>query len=191
MTKSELRKIFRRRGASLTRTETAELSRQIADKLFGSVQLAGVGTLHCFILIEKFNEIDTSLIFDRVWSDFPSIRTAVPRINPSNGELENYLYDAQTPLIENRWGIREPVSGEMIAPSELDIVLVPLLCFDESGHRVGYGKGFYDKLLSICRPDCRKLGLSFFPPVLKITDTAPHDIQLDACITPERMFSFS
>ena len=67
---------------------------------------------------------------------------------------------------------------------------MPLLCFDAAGHRVGYGKGFYDKFLSKCRPDCTKIGLSYFPPVEAIAATGGHDIMLDICVTPEKTYQF-
>ena len=71
-------------------------------------------------------------------------------------------------------------------PSEVDVVLVPGLAFDEGGHRVGYGRGFYDRFLALCRPDCLKVGLSYFEPISQITDIHAGDIRLDLLITPER-----
>jgi 5-formyltetrahydrofolate cyclo-ligase len=70
-------------------------------------------------------------------------------------------------------------------------VIVPLLCFDRRGHRVGYGKGFYDRYLQKCRPDCIKAGLSFFDPVDLIDDTYADDIPLDICVTPSETFRFN
>ena len=70
------------------------------------------------------------------------------------------------------------------------MVLVPLLGFDERGHRVGYGKGFYDRFLAECNPKIQKIGLSLFEPVAQIDDTSDFDIPLDACITPNRIWYF-
>ena len=61
----------------------------------------------------------------------------------------------------------------------IDMVLVPGLCFDGDGHRVGYGKGFYDRFLKTCRPDCIKIGLSYFEPVESIDDVHEGDVRLD------------
>ena len=69
-------------------------------------------------------------------------------------------------------------------------MIVPLLCFDARGHRVGYGKGYYDRFLQKCRPDCIKAGLSFFPPVKKIDDIHVADVQLDLVVTPNETFYF-
>lgn len=70
------------------------------------------------------------------------------------------------------------------------MVLVPLLCIDREGYRVGYGKGFYDKFLARCRPDCKTVGLNYFPPVERIDDVAEHDIRLDHAVNPDEVYSF-
>jgi 5-formyltetrahydrofolate cyclo-ligase len=65
-----------------------------------------------------------------------------------------------------------------------------LLAFDLQGQRVGYGKGYYDKFLKTCRPDCAKIGLSLFDPEKEITSTTTLDVPLNLCITPARVFKF-
>ena len=93
-------------------------------------------------------------------------------------------------LVENRWGIAEPVGAPEVRPQQLDAVLIPLLAFDETGHRVGYGKGFYDRFLAECRPDALRIGVSLEPPVPRITDAWDGDVRLHACLTPERVWRF-
>ena len=190
MTKAELRKKCLDERGSLSVDEMEAGSRLIAVRFFERFDLSEVRNLHCFISIKKFNEIDTSLIFKRIWKDFPSIRTSAPRLDREHNELKHYVYKSETKLLENVWGIREPESGEVINALEFDLVIVPLLCFDKRGYRVGYGKGFYDKFLGKCRSECLKVGLSFFPAVDRIDDVAEHDIPLDACITPEKVYPF-
>jgi 5-formyltetrahydrofolate cyclo-ligase len=65
------------------------------------------------------------------------------------------------------------------------MVLIPLLAFDKAGHRVGYGKGFYDRFLADCRPDVQKVGLSLELPIESITDPNPFDVPLDAVVMPD------
>lgn len=161
-----------------------------ADRFFSLFDLKAVKTLHCFISIPKFNEVDTSIFFERIWSEFPNVRTAAPRVNRKADRLEHLFYGAQTPLTENSWGIREPAGEEKADPEEIDLVLVPLLCFDERGYRVGYGKGYYDRFLEQCRPDCRKVGLSYFPPADLIADIHDGDVRLDSCVTPAAVYNF-
>ena len=190
MIKSQLRSIYVRKRNLLSVRETAALSGDIAARFFGTVDLSEVKRLHTFIRIRKFNEIDTSLIYYKIWRDHPLIHTFAPRINGSTREIESLEFDSQTDLIESRWGIREPKGSELVSPDEIDLVIVPLLCFDKRGHRVGYGKGFYDRFLRKCRPDCLKAGLSFFPPINVIDDIGESDVPLDLCITPRRLYNF-
>ncbi len=188
MLKSELRKIYLTRQKNLLPQERAEKSEQIASSFFRNFDLSPIEFLHCFVSIEKFNEIDTKPIFERVWREFPSVETLVPRVNFQTGEIENLKFTPETNLVQNIWQIHEPTHDESVEVGKNDLVLVPLLAFDKSGCRVGYGKGFYDKFLKNCRADCLKIGLSYFPPVAEITDTRDFDVQLDFCITPEEIF---
>lgn len=189
MTKSELRKKYLERRSRLSVVEAAAMSGEIAERFFAEVDLAGVRNMHTFIRLRKFNEIDTSNIYFRLWRDHPNVQTFAPRMNAATGELESVRFEAETDFSENGWGIREPV-GDAADPAELDLVIVPLLCFDTRGHRVGYGKGFYDRFLARCRPDCQKVGVSYFPPELEIADITENDIPLDACVTPSGLFRF-
>ncbi len=190
MKKSELRKTYLEKRAALSPAEVAAASRRIADRFFESVDLVAVRTVHTFIRIGKFNEMDTSMIYYRLWRDHPAIVTVAPRTDLRTGDIESVLFDAQTELTENSWGIREPQTGPIIAPGDIDLLLVPLLCFDNSGHRVGYGKGMYDRFLVACRPDCLKTGVSFFPPVDEIEGLTSSDVAIDLCITPDAALEF-
>lgn len=190
MLKSELRRIYIARRKSLSPEERAEKSRKIAERFFQNFDLSTVEYLHCFIAIEKFNETDTSLIFGEIWRRFPHIETLVPRVNYKTGEIENLKFSPETLLAQNAWGISEPVESETVEAQMIDLVLVPLLCFNERGFRVGYGKGFYDKFLQRCRADVLKIGLSYFPAIEEISDAHDFDVRLDFCIEPEKIWKF-
>ncbi len=184
MIKSDLRKLYLEKRASLSAAQVAAASRKIADRFFENVDLTGVAKVHTFIRIPKFNEIDTSMIYYRLWRDHFGIVTIAPKTDLKSGTIGSVAFDEATEWSENSWGIREPATGNAIEPDEIDLVIVPLLCFDERGHRVGYGKGMYDRFLASCRPDCLKVGVSFFPPVEVIDDVTESDVALDLCVTP-------
>ena len=190
MTKAELRKIYLARQKNLLPQQRKEKSAQIANFVFQNFDLTPVRILHCFLPIEKFSEIDTNLIFQKIWREFPRIVTLAPRVNFQTREIESQKFTTDTKLLENAWSILEPPGGESVKTKEIDIVLVPLLCFDETGFRVGYGKGYYDKFLKNCRADCLKIGLSYFEPVAEIADTQDFDVKLDFCVTPEKIVNF-
>ena len=188
MTKSELRKIYLAKQKSLSDKLRGEKSLQITNLFFQTFDLSSVQYLHCFLPIERTNEIDTNLIFQKIWRDFPQIETLVPRVNFQTNEIESLKLTPETNLVQNVWQIDEPADNELIETKKIDMVLVPRLCFDARGFRVGYGKGFYDKFLSKCRKDCVKIGLSFFPPAAEISDINEHDIALPYSITPDEVF---
>jgi len=191
MLKTELRKNYLDKRRKFTAEEVAEKSLRIAERFFKTFDLEKIDYLHGFLPIERFHEIDTRLIFHRVWFESAHIETVVPRINFETGELENLKFTPVTELVLNAWMIHEPSHNELVETEKLDLVLVPLLAFDRAGHRVGYGKGYYDKLLKNCRADCLKIGLSHFPPAETIADVSDHDVRLDACLTPDETFEFS
>jgi len=189
MNKSELRSTYLGRRRELSASDIEKKSRQIAERFFSEFDIAAIRTIHCFISIPRLREVDTSLIYERVWREFPHIGVVAPRMNRASGELNSIEFNPGSALIENAWGIREP-AGPLVDPSQIDVVIVPLLCYDRNGNRVGYGKGLYDKFLSKCRADCRKIGISFFSPFDKIDEVDEYDVLLDACVTPEAIYSF-
>jgi 5-formyltetrahydrofolate cyclo-ligase len=92
--------------------------------------------------------------------------------------------------VKNKWNIPEPAEGIEIDVSLLQVVFVPLLVCDEKGHRVGYGKGYYDRFLGQCKPEIVKIGLSFFDPIPEIDDVYSGDIPLDFCVCPTKTVAF-
>jgi 5-formyltetrahydrofolate cyclo-ligase len=191
MEKSELRKIYLERRAGLSPGGVAKASGEIAEHFFKSVELPPGCVVHTFIRIGRFNEIDTSMIYYRLWRDRPDIATTAPRADLDTGEIESVAFNASSEWEMNRFGIREPAEGKVIDPNDVDVVIVPLLAFDRSGHRVGYGKGMYDRFLARCRPDCKKIGVSLFEPTDVIDGVTDTDIRLDLCITPDAVFRFN
>ena len=184
MTKSDLRHLYLSKQKTISTEERAAASNRIADRFFARFDLADIHRLHIFLPIEKFSEVDTRPLIDKVWRDFPKIQTVLPRVDFETNEIRNLKFTSDTELIKNIWEIEEPTHNEFVESEDIDMILVPGLCFDTQGHRVGYGKGFYDRLLKRCRSDCMKIGLSYFDPVEKIDDVHDGDVRLDFVITP-------
>ena len=188
MTKKELRKIYFNKRKELSEEVFRQLNERLCDNFFANVKVAGIQVLHVFLPIEKNREVNTWLIIDRIKKDYPHVRIAVPKINNQSAELEHYYFEDKQQLEINTWEIPEPVKGIPTPIEKIDAVLVPLLAFDRHGHRLGYGRGFYDRFLANCRPDCKKIGLSFFEMEEKIEGIDDKDIPLDIIITPESVF---
>lgn len=190
MTKSELRKLYLERRNRTSVVEVARLSSAIAEGFFSDVEMPPGPTVLTFIRSARTNEIDTSAIYYRLWSKRPDVAVCAPRLTEACETFDCVSFDKSTAFNENRWGIREPIDGRVIEPADLDVVIVPLLAYDIHGNRVGYGGGYYDRLLSKCRPDCAKVGVSLFQPEPEIDDILPTDIPMDMCITPRITYRF-
>ena len=188
MTKEEARKQFLQKRQALTEAEYHQLNLQLYHQFFTQLDLSFIKCLHIFIPIENKREPDTWPIIDRIRREFPHVRISVPKI--VDGTLENIYFEGLHQLKKNKWGVLEPQQGVPTPTEKIDMVVVPLLAFDMQGNRVGYGKGFYDKLLGACRTDCKKVGLSLFDPVDRIEDVQASDIKLSGCVTPMRMYQF-
>ena len=191
MSKQDLRKEYLQKRKSLTETEVEDFSRKIHDWFFRSIPVNTYATIHTFLPIKRNNEINTYLIINTLQKDFTT-DIVIPR-SYEDGTMSHYLLTKDTVFEENKWEISEPspVGGLQSSVFSIDLVLIPLLCFDKKGYRVGYGKGYYDRFLAECRPDVLKIGLSIFEPIDKIIDVTEFDIKMNYCITPNKIWSFS
>lgn len=190
MTKQALRKIYLEKRLSLSSQDYTSLNRHLCENFFSSIDLSSTKVLHTFLPIEKSKEPDTWLIIDRMLSEYSHIRISIPRIKGNAGDLENVFFEGPGQLEKNKWGIPQPHQGIHTRINEIDMVLVPMLIFDKQGHRVGFGKGYYDRFLSACRTDCRRIGISLFEPVERIDDVNELDVRMHYCLTPSAHFRF-
>lgn len=188
-TKKALREHYKSLRVTLSAAQEKNLNEQLLSQ-FQQFKWEGLGYVHIFLPIKKFKEPDTILLENWLRVSYPQIQLVISRSDLKTNMMDHYLWEKEHLLELNKWGIHEPKGGEAILPDQLDAVIIPLLAFDKAGNRVGYGKGFYDRFLSACRPDCLKIGLSFFEPVPEIKDTEPADIPLDYCITCEQIWNF-
>ncbi|MGA0956417.1 MAG: 5-formyltetrahydrofolate cyclo-ligase [Flavobacteriaceae bacterium] len=184
--KTFLRSQYKNKRLSLTKQEVDYLSQRVSKQL-KKLDIWKLQNYHIFISIEKNNELDTSLIINKLKSEQKSI--IVPKI--SNNELFHVEINEKTEFSINEYGIIEPNNGNYFKIENLDIVFIPLLVFDLQGHRVGYGKGYYDRFLKLTNSNTLKIGLSLFDPIYQIEDINNNDIKLDYCITPTNVHKFN
>lgn len=184
MTKAELRKVYIQKRNQLSLAEYDALN-ELLLKQFQKLDLAAVNYLHLFLPIRERKEPDTFLIRDWLAAHHPHIIRVFPKADFADNTMQNYADDGELELSTNAFGIPEPVRGNIMPASAIDLMLVPLLAFDRYGYRVGYGKGFYDRFMAQCKPGTRFIGISFFAPVDRITDLNEFDQKIDSCITPQ------
>ncbi|HWV71574.1 MAG TPA: 5-formyltetrahydrofolate cyclo-ligase [Pseudosphingobacterium sp.] len=190
-TKQECRVRFKFMRDQLTTVEYARLNLLLLENFKQlSAILTHVRYLHTYLPIVKNKEPDSLLIVDYLKTEWPEINLVVPKSDLTSNLMTHHLLDSGQGLISNKWGIDEPIAGESIKEQLIDMVLLPLLAFDMEGARVGYGKGYYDKFLANCKPGVQKIGLSLFDPVDRIIDIESHDVPLDICVTPNKIWTF-
>jgi 5-formyltetrahydrofolate cyclo-ligase len=189
MTKAEARTLFLEKRSSLTDAEWQTMSAAISQRFFSSVDISFIKKIHTYLTIEGKKEPDTWIIIDKIRREHPHVRLIVPRID--KGQLSHFYFEGLHQVKASMWGIPEPTQGMPANPAEIDMVIVPLLAADRLGNRVGYGKGFYDRFMKDCRPNCKKVGLSLFPLIDSVDDVDEFDIRLDAVVTPEGYWAFA
>lgn len=187
MKKQEIRAYYKQKRLSLSPKELDERSEAVCMQLFTHFQLSE-RTISMFLPIERLKEMNTYLILEKGIS--LDVRIALPKMNVETNSLRHFLFEGHSQLELNSLGIPEPKRGKSVKIKDLEFVLVPLLAFDKRGNRVGYGKGYYDKLLRKCSPTAVFIGLSLFDEDAEIDDVDSHDVALHYCITPSEVIRF-
>ena len=100
-------------------------------------------------------------------------------------------FESNTPFKEEKYHVPVPEFYKSSKWSDIDLILIPLICFDLDGNRVGYGKGIYDSICTQLKKSTIKVGLSFFDHNDVLIDKENHDIALDYCQTPSKLYQFN
>jgi len=187
MDKSSLRAQYLARRKSLSSQDHLKKSQSVTKLFIDSIPLSKYRSLHTFLPIEKKREVDTFLLIRQLRKRYPKLLIVVPKIHKSG--LEHYILRENTLLQPGPYFIPEPQKAESF-DQLIDVAVVPMLIFDRKGHRIGYGKGYYDRFLATCH-SALKIGLSLFPPVDQIPELTSTDVALDIVITPKKLYKFS
>lgn len=188
MHKKELRQQYKTLRAALSPEEIEEKSLAIANQLV-RLDIWNHLYYHLFLPIREHKEVDTEFLLQVLAGKDKEI--VVSKSDFGTRKMTHFLLTDNTKFKTNKYNIPEPVDGIEVPAGKIDVVFVPLLAFDQKGHRVGYGKGFYDLFLSECQESVLKIGLSFFEAEEEIADIFENDVALDYCVTPNKVYRFS
>lgn len=187
MLKKELRQKYKALRSLLSENELEEMSLAIANKIL-TVPIWDKTYFHIFLPISEQKEVNTEFVLHLLSGKDKEI--IISKSDFETKEMTHFLLTDNTKIKKNQYNIPEPVDGLEVPTRKIEVVFVPLLAFDKSGHRAGYGKGFYDQFLKECKPTTIKIGLSFFEAEEKIEDVYENDISLDYCVTPNEVYRF-
>lgn len=156
---------------------------RIADALLSLDELAGANAVLAHAALP--NEIDPAPAIARLRER--GVRIAYPRIE-SPGVLGLHFVTHELDLVPGPFGLAQPSEfSPRMRARDADAILLPGIAFDERGTRLGYGGGYYDRLLPQCRPDCVRIGLGFDEQLLAEIPAEEHDEHVDIIVTPSRV----
>jgi phosphoribosylglycinamide formyltransferase-1 len=166
------------------------------------------GHVHCiaimdrFVNLASFREAKTILLYaairGEVHTDFIiqsalslGKRVALPVTIKEEKALELYEIKDIGELAPGAFGIPEPPREprRRVQPGEIDLAVVPAVCFDRRGHRLGYGMGYYDSLLKDVKGE--KIGLAYDMQIVERVPDEPHDVAVDSIVTESETISCS
>ena len=111
---------------------------------------------------------------------------ALPVIVHKNAPVEFWPWEPGTSMRRGFWNIPVPAQGTAVRP---DALIIPLVGFDAACFRLGYGGGYYDRLLPLLRTDAQRIAGAFDVQIVERVPAAPHDLMVRAVITPTRILT--
>lgn len=171
--KEDMRKMLRQRGAIGTSAEASS----IIDQLRNHPRVMLSHTL--FIYYSMPDEVPTQGLLDELVSEGKTV--LLPRVI-SDTEMEVRRYTGKEDLQKGAFGIMEPTGTLFTDYERIDVAIVPGVAFDRDGHRLGRGKGYYDRFLSKV-PLVYKIGVCFPSRLMDKVPADEYDILMDEIVT--------
>ena len=192
--KQQLREYMKRLRSALPEEDHARKSEQICEKVWNEFLLKRLQGGRRYPAIAAYmpfrSEVDVRPLIRRCWEY--GIQVAVPRPVLKTRQLVWHLIDNENDLETGAYGILEPnpEQPEWDHPEQFDLIIVPGLAFDQRLRRLGYGGGYYDRLLAQLPEDSGRpltVAVAFEFQIVPEVPTEAHDIPLDAIVTEQRV----
>ena len=182
--KKKIRKDTLNLRRSLTKESVVLNSQRISDSI---IKLNLIKSKNTLLYMDFRNEVMTKQLIDYTINHFGSV--LLPRV--VDKELTIHEIFSLDDLILSKLGILEPNSSNQVDISTIDLILAPGVAFDENCYRLGYGGGFYDRLLSQKRKEVQVVALAFEIQIIDKVPTEPHDYKMDMIVTENRILKQS
>lgn len=171
MIKHMLRQQLLLKRQGLSKAEVKYLSQAISIKLLSSINWKKVNSLHYYSSIENLNEVDL---------DYFIVRLKI--INPKINLFTNIK-------VGDFWRVKA-IKKDQIIPESYDVIIVPMLGFDQTLNRLGYGGGFYDKFLD-SKLKAVKIGVCYEQGFMTEFCSEEHDIAMNIIVTENKILSLT
>lgn len=176
LSKVDVRLVIKQRNKCLTKVEREAQSAAVLSRLANHPCFKAAQTIMLFSSLP--DEVDTHA-FIRQWAKTKRILLPVVK----GDDIMLRLFTSEEDMQKGAFGINEPTGLTFDKLDEIDLIIVPGMAFDKEGHRLGRGKGFYDRFLS--QPDIKsayKIGICLPHQLLETIPTEAHDITMDEVI---------
>jgi 5-formyltetrahydrofolate cyclo-ligase len=168
--KAQLRAELKRTRLAIDTDQRAIKSSLIQEKLLNLIDWTKINTLHVYEPIEKLGEVDLAGFTKTVQDKYPEVHIFTTR------------------QFDDIWEVVHIDGNKLIKAPGFDVVIVPMLGFDKTLHRLGYGGGFYDKFLAT-QPRALKIGVCFEAGKIDEMPIEPHDVAMNKIITEETTYA--
>ena len=172
MIKDEIREDMRAKRRALSKDEVKIKSDEIRQRLLGVERVKQAKTICTFISA-----------FKELWEQDKKI--VVPITDIESGTLSLSYINSMDDMKKGAYGILEPKTVRKADENNIDVILVPGLAFDRNGGRMGFGKGYYDRLLESSK--AVKIGLCYDFQILEKIPTESHDVPMNFVITEKEI----
>ncbi len=172
---------------NLTQADIRLRSQIMLEKFFLLFDLEELKSLHIYMATDILREPLTQPFLDHIWKTHPGLATFMPVVRET--EMLAAEIDPATSYKKGAFGLLEPLHFEPVdQKNQFDLIIVPLLAFDNNLNRLGYGKGYYDKFLAT--QNGIKVGLAYESSLRADgLPTESHDVPLTHIITEERVYN--
>lgn len=170
------REVLARRDA-VPAVRRANASAAIAERAMALPELRDARTVMAFWSFGS--EVDTAPLLARLHA--AGVQIALPRIE--DGEVVPIRFEPEDAVRPTSFGAMEPATGRALPPGSIDVVLAPGVAFDRAGNRLGYGGGYYDRLLRRVRPEAARIAIAFDLQVVEAVPADRADLRVDAIVT--------
>ncbi|MDE1942080.1 MAG: 5-formyltetrahydrofolate cyclo-ligase [Betaproteobacteria bacterium] len=185
--KSELRALVLARRDAIPEAQRETRSRLLSRQVEALAEFAAARTVMAYMPMGS--EFDTRPLLQAVLAR--GTRLVLPRVERTSKTLALHeVSNLEADLQAGVWGIREPDPQRcpQARLGEVDFILMPGAAFDRQRHRMGYGGGFYDKLLS--RPERRAVtvAVAFVEQLVAQVPLEPHDLPVDILVSDDGLY---
>lgn len=183
-TKDSLRKQILKKRKSFSRQELEEKNIKIFENFFSLEEIGKANNIGVYVSFN--NEVETRKIIEKLLKEGKNVFSPVMDLDTETFSFAKI--SSLDNLVENKFGVLEPKEKEFVEASEIDLFLVPGAAFDLKGHRIGWGKGYYDKFFNEHKPSGKKIGLFFEFQLVEKIQIEEFDVKMDFIVTEKEVY---